>query len=108
MSLPKLPTGTPRLKELPSFGSMKTSTSGRFTKVKDLHLFIVFISVKKVKLDAESLAIGAAMASSQKRRRNIIDQSFNRLTFNDENLPDWFVKNEQKYCQKQMPVTKVT
>lgn len=62
--------------------------------------------VKRVKLDPESLAIGAAMASSRKRRRDIIDQSFNRFTFNDDNLPDWFTKDEQKFCRKQMPVTK--
>ncbi|XP_013399943.1 pre-rRNA processing protein FTSJ3 [Lingula anatina] len=58
------------------------------------------------RLDPAGLAIGAKMIQSGKKRREIINQAYNRYTFNDENLPDWFVKDEAKHIRKQLPVTK--
>ncbi|XP_023930554.1 pre-rRNA processing protein FTSJ3 [Lingula anatina] len=58
------------------------------------------------RLDPVGLAIGAKMIQSGKKRREIINQAYNRYTFNDENLPDWFVKDEAKHIRKQLPVTK--
>lgn len=48
------------------------------------------------KLDASSLALGTVMAVSKKRKRDIIDDSFNRYTFEDDDLPDWFVEDEKR------------
>jgi len=64
------------------------------------------VPAPKRKLSAEGLAIGAELIHSAKRRREIIEASFNRYTFNDEGLPDWFVKDESRHCQIQLPVTK--
>lgn len=53
---------------------------------------------KKQKLSAQELALGTAIATSKKGREAIIDDSFNRYTFNDASLelPDWFVVDEKK------------
>lgn len=58
------------------------------------------------KLGPEGLAIGAAMVQSRKRKRDIIDDAYNRYMFNDEGLPDWFVKDEAKHQKRELPVTK--
>ncbi|KAL4234651.1 pre-rRNA processing protein ftsj3 [Mactra antiquata] len=59
-----------------------------------------------LKLDPQGLAIGAALVSSRKRRRELIDSGYHRYMFNDTNLPEWFVKDEQKYHRVSLPVTK--
>ncbi|KAG1714277.1 pre-rRNA processing protein FTSJ3 [Nymphon striatum] len=61
---------------------------------------------KRLKLDPEGLALGTMMIKSKKARRDIIDASYNRYTFNDKNLPSWFTENEEKHCRKQIPVSK--
>lgn len=58
------------------------------------------------KLDPEGLAIGALMVQSKKKREDLIESGYNRWTHNDDNLPDWFVVDETKYCQKTLPITK--
>ncbi|GFR65331.1 pre-rRNA processing protein FTSJ3-like [Elysia marginata] len=57
-------------------------------------------------LDAEGLAIGAAMVQSRKRRRDIVDSAYHRYMFDDQNLPEWFVLDEQKHLKRQRPVSK--
>ena len=59
-----------------------------------------------LKLDPEGLAIGALIVQSKKKREDLIESGYNRWTHNDDNLPDWFVANEAKYCQKTLPITK--
>ncbi|KAJ8312760.1 hypothetical protein KUTeg_010133 [Tegillarca granosa] len=63
-------------------------------------------SITGPKLGPEGLAIGAAMVQSRKRKRDIIDDAYNRYMFNDEGLPDWFVKDEAKHQKRELPVTK--
>ena len=58
------------------------------------------------KLDPEGLAIGALMVQSKKKREELIESGYNRWTHNDDNLPDWFLADESKYCQKTLPITK--
>ncbi|XP_015284589.1 PREDICTED: pre-rRNA processing protein FTSJ3 [Gekko japonicus] len=59
-------------------------------------------------LDAEGLALGAAIATSRKAKRDLIDGSFNRYTFNGEEgeLPEWFVQNEKEHRRKPLPVNR--
>lgn len=61
---------------------------------------------RKRKLDPEGLAIGAVMVQSKKKREDLIESGYNRWTSNDENLPDWFMEDENKFCQKRLPITK--
>ena len=58
------------------------------------------------KLDPEGLAIGAVMVQSKKKREELIESGYNRWTHDDDHLPDWFVADETKYCQKTLPITK--
>ncbi|XP_033118880.1 pre-rRNA 2'-O-ribose RNA methyltransferase FTSJ3-like [Anneissia japonica] len=57
-------------------------------------------------LDPQSLALGTLMATSKKKKREIIEGGFHRYTFNDEGLPEWFVEDEAKHYKKHLPVTK--
>ena len=63
-------------------------------------------SNENLRLNPTGLAIGAAMVSSRKRRREVIESGYHKYMFNDENLPSWFVKDEQKHCKTNLPVTK--
>lgn len=85
----------------------KTSEKKKGKKAGDGDFEVVPVdNTPPVKLNAEGLAIGAAMVSSRKRRREIIESGYHRYMFNDENLPDWFVKDETKHHRVQAPVTK--
>ncbi|XP_032121900.1 pre-rRNA 2'-O-ribose RNA methyltransferase FTSJ3 [Sapajus apella] len=64
--------------------------------------------VKHRILDPEGLALGAVIASSKKAKRDLIDNSFNRYTFNEDEgeLPEWFVQEEKQHRIRQLPVGK--
>ncbi|KAM5310458.1 pre-rRNA 2'-O-ribose RNA methyltransferase FTSJ3 [Glossophaga mutica] len=59
-------------------------------------------------LDPEGLALGAIIASSKKAKRDLIDNSFNRYTFNEDEgeLPEWFVQEEKPHRIRQLPIDK--
>ncbi|XP_064030255.1 pre-rRNA 2'-O-ribose RNA methyltransferase FTSJ3 [Pogoniulus pusillus] len=61
-------------------------------------------------LDAEGLALGSVIATSKKARRDLIDDSFNRYSYNEEEdeLPEWFTEEEKQHRRKQVPVDKQT
>jgi len=65
-----------------------------------------FEIAKQDYLGPEELAMGMAMATSKKRKRDIIESAYNRYTFNDENLPAWFTDDENKHTYRQVPVTR--
>ncbi|XP_076107166.1 pre-rRNA 2'-O-ribose RNA methyltransferase FTSJ3-like isoform X2 [Mytilus galloprovincialis] len=58
------------------------------------------------KLNAVGLAIGAAMVTSRKRKRDIVDDGYHRFMYDDEGLPEWFVSDESKHTRRDLPVTK--
>ncbi|NXC66766.1 SPB1 protein, partial [Anhinga anhinga] len=61
-------------------------------------------------LDAEGLALGSVIATSKKARRDLIDDSFNRYSFNEDEgeLPEWFTEEEKQHRRKQVPVDRQT
>ncbi|NXW04221.1 SPB1 protein, partial [Fregetta grallaria] len=61
-------------------------------------------------LDAEGLALGSIIATSKKARRDLIDDSFNRYSFNEDEgeLPEWFTEEEKHHRCKQIPVDRQT
>ncbi|KAM6042241.1 pre-rRNA 2'-O-ribose RNA methyltransferase FTSJ3 [Chlamydotis macqueenii] len=61
-------------------------------------------------LDAEGLALGSVIATSRKARRDLIDDSFNRYSFNEDEgeLPEWFTEEEKQHRRKQIPVDRQT
>ena len=67
---------------------------------------VVPVDNEAIKLNAHGLALGAAIVSSKKRKREVIESGYHRYMFNDENLPDWFVKEERKHHRIQLPITK--
>ncbi|XP_037906640.1 pre-rRNA 2'-O-ribose RNA methyltransferase FTSJ3 [Hermetia illucens] len=60
--------------------------------------------VKKIRLTEEELALGAMMVKGRKTKRDLIDMAWNRYTFDDTNLPVWFVQDEEQHMRKPVPV----
>ena len=61
--------------------------------------------VKKRKaLGPEELALGEQLIKSKKAKRDIMDNGWHRFMFDDENLPDWFVKEEEMHMKKDLDV----
>lgn len=58
------------------------------------------------KLDPEGLAIASLLVQSKKKREDLIESGYNRWAHDDEGLPDWFVSDESKHYQKQIPISK--
>ncbi|XP_052514162.1 pre-rRNA 2'-O-ribose RNA methyltransferase FTSJ3 [Budorcas taxicolor] len=94
-----------------SWKSQRGKKRGRGPKSEDDHGFEVVPIEDPVKhriLDPEGLALGAVIASSKKAKRDLIDDSFSRYTFNEDEgeLPDWFVQEEKQHRIRQLPVDK--
>uniref|UniRef100_A0A8B9HZG7 pre-rRNA processing protein FTSJ3 n=1 Tax=Astyanax mexicanus TaxID=7994 RepID=A0A8B9HZG7_ASTMX len=83
----------------------------KLPKKKCVKLFNAGLNVgsKKARiLDAEGLALGAQIATSKKRRRDLIDDSFHRFANSEDmsEVPSWFVDDEKKHRKKPVPVTR--
>merc|ERR1719400_1769638 len=55
---------------------------------------------KRKQLSCEELALGEQLIQSKKARRDIMDNGWHRFMFDDANLPDWFVKEEEMHMKK--------
>ena len=56
---------------------------------------------------AEMVAIGKRMRQSKKESQEVLDDAYNRYTFDDPfDLPRWFADPDPMYRQRQAPVTK--
>ena len=55
---------------------------------------------KRKQLSCEELALGEKLIQSKKSRRDIMDNGWHRFMFDDDNLPDWFVKEEEMHMKK--------
>ncbi|GET89850.1 ftsj cell division protein, putative [Leishmania tarentolae] len=72
---------------------------------KDTEFEEIPIAMTDPDIRARTLAIAQKMLDP-KARREILDASVNRYVFNDDDdLPDWFVKDEQRNCRVVLPVT---
>ncbi|KAL6469451.1 hypothetical protein MHYP_G00229750 [Metynnis hypsauchen] len=76
----------------------------------DDHLQVVpveSISKRARIMDAEGMALGAQIATSKKRCRDLMDNSFHRFANSEDmtELPAWFVDDEHKHRKKPVPVT---
>lgn len=54
---------------------------------------------------AEILAYAKKMLK-KKNRESILDDAYNRYTFNDEDMPRWFADDEKKHNRPEKPITK--
>ncbi|XP_067271332.1 pre-rRNA 2'-O-ribose RNA methyltransferase FTSJ3 [Pseudorasbora parva] len=59
-------------------------------------------------LNAEGLALGAQIATSKKRARDLIDGSFHRFANSEDmtEVPIWFFDDEKKHRKRPIPVSK--
>ena len=77
-----------------------------------LHCSSLGIALQKpVTFHCNSLGtfIATAQGFSLQHLNGFISVHFNRyMKGEEEDLPDWFSRDEKKHCHRQMPVTKVT
>uniref|UniRef100_A0A8C1D7D0 pre-rRNA processing protein FTSJ3 n=1 Tax=Cyprinus carpio carpio TaxID=630221 RepID=A0A8C1D7D0_CYPCA len=80
-----------------------------FSKVFVVNRLNCFFADKRARiLNAEGLALGAQIATSKKRARDLIDGSFHRFANSEDmtEIPAWLVDDEKKHRKRPVPVTK--
>ncbi|KAF1945959.1 hypothetical protein EJ02DRAFT_451064, partial [Clathrospora elynae] len=57
-------------------------------------------------ITAEAMTLAHQMATGQKTKHDLLDDSFNRYSLRDvEGLPDWFLDDEDRHSKMQRPTT---
>jgi AdoMet-dependent rRNA methyltransferase SPB1 len=57
-------------------------------------------------ITAEAMTLAHQMATGQKTKYDLLDESFNRYSLRDvDGLPDWFLDDENKHSKLQRPTT---
>ena len=52
------------------------------------------------------MTLAQQLASGQKSKHDVVDEAFNKYTFQDrEGLPDWFLDDEHKHSKPHRPIT---
>ncbi|KTW29669.1 ribosomal RNA large subunit methyltransferase J [Pneumocystis carinii B80] len=68
------------------------------------------IKGNKNKLDIttpEEMTLARSIASKEKSKEDIIDDSYNKWSFQDnKNLPEWFLDDERKHNKRNIPISK--
>ncbi|XP_042864236.1 pre-rRNA 2'-O-ribose RNA methyltransferase FTSJ3-like isoform X2 [Penaeus japonicus] len=59
---------------------------------------------KEIPLDPEGLAFATKLIHSKKAKREIMDAAWNRNMVGDEDLPEWFVEDENQYNNQPVEV----
>ncbi|KAI5626567.1 pre-rRNA processing protein FTSJ3 [Silurus asotus] len=92
-----------RMKSTPGSGEMHGDEDDDFQVVP-----VESTSKRARILDAEGLALGAHIATSKKRRRDVIDESFHRFSSSQDGseIPVWLLNDERKHRKKPLPVTR--
>lgn len=92
-----------KMKQAKGAAGMSTAEDDKFQVVP-----VESTSKKFQILDAEGLALGAQIATSKKRARDLVDESFHRFASSDEpwEIPEWFLDDERKHRRKPVPVTR--
>ncbi|CCJ28496.1 unnamed protein product [Pneumocystis jirovecii] len=58
-------------------------------------------------ITAEAMELAQNIASGKKSKRDIIDDAYNKWSFQDnDNLPEWFLDDEKKHNKRNNPVSK--
>ncbi|KAG5518995.1 hypothetical protein PMAC_002526 [Pneumocystis sp. 'macacae'] len=58
-------------------------------------------------ITAEAMELAQNIASGKKSKRDIIDDAYNKWSFQDnDNLPEWFLDDEKKHNKRNIPVSK--
>uniref|UniRef100_A0A8C7XL14 pre-rRNA processing protein FTSJ3 n=1 Tax=Oryzias sinensis TaxID=183150 RepID=A0A8C7XL14_9TELE len=67
-----------------------------------------FLGKKARILNAEGLALGCQIATSKKKTRDLVDNSFHRYAHSEDpwEVPEWFLDDERKHRQRPVEVTK--
>ncbi|XP_008328200.1 pre-rRNA 2'-O-ribose RNA methyltransferase FTSJ3 [Cynoglossus semilaevis] len=76
---------------------------------EDFQVVPVESTSKKARiLDAEGLALGCQIATSRKRARDLVDDSFHRFASSDQpwEVPEWFLGDERKHRKKPIELSK--
>ncbi|XP_019735901.1 pre-rRNA 2'-O-ribose RNA methyltransferase FTSJ3 isoform X2 [Hippocampus comes] len=92
-----------------STGTSGSTGAGLGDDDDDFQVVPVESTSKKARiLDAEGLALGCQIATSKKKARDLVDNSFHRFASSDEpwEVPEWFLNDENKHRKKPVPVTK--
>ncbi|XP_055378508.1 pre-rRNA 2'-O-ribose RNA methyltransferase FTSJ3 [Condylostylus longicornis] len=105
----KIPLGKKAKRKARHNPLMSDSSSGESSEsenetVKDDVIDKGIPKQKKIRLNEEELALGSMLIKGKKTRRDLIDAAWNRYTFNDENLPEWFRQDEEQHMRTLLPV----